>query len=210
MALAPYVEAAKAILQQPQVQHQEPQGPSPEERAELEEEARDMDFYKTDGSLDLDRAARSLARTTKRAERIAAAQIAPLQQQAAVERARGVLTAATGWAHPVTGEKADPTILRSMWNKVAGQPGGLETLANPEAAMFVWGQALLASQVQRGPQAPAVARTPAPDGPPVFVETSGGGGDRPASLNSMERKLIAESGMSEAEYLKQAANRPRG
>lgn len=207
-AAQPYVEAAKAMLQQPQP-HPEPQGPSPEERAELEEVARDLDFYKTDGSLDLDRATRHQARVRKEAERIAAAQVAPLQQQNEIARAQAVLNQAKAWKDPVTGETADPAVLTQLWNKVAQQPGGLQTLSNPEAAAFIVSHALNLSRWGKGAQPAPVARTPAPDGPPVFVEPSGGGTQVP-TLSSMERKAARDLGMTEAEYLKAAAGRPRG
>ena len=207
-ASQPYVEAAKALLSQQPAQPQAPQGPSAEEQAELAEVAKDLDFYKTDGSLDLDRAGRHQARILKAAQQMAQAQVAPLQLQNEVAKAGAVLNQAIGWEHPVTKEKADPTILRNAWNRVSKQPGGLEALANPEAAAVIWSRALLETQMANAGKAP-VQRTPAPDGPPVFVEPSGGGTHVPA-LSSMEKKAARDLGMSEADYLKAAAKAPRG
>jgi hypothetical protein len=210
-ASQPYVEAAKVLLQQQQ-QPPAPQAPqvmTPEQRAELEEEARDMDFYKTDGSLDLDRAQRSLDRTMKRAERIADQKVAPLQQQSAVAQAQAVLNQAKGWKDPATGETADPAILTTLWNKVAAQPNGLQTLTNPEAAAFIVSHALNLTRWQKGQQPAPPARQPAPQGDPVFVEPSGGGGQQLA-LNAMEKRFAREAGMSEADYLKAAKGAPRG
>jgi hypothetical protein len=210
---APYVEAAKAILAQPQAQPAPaaPTGPSPEEQRELEEVARDLDFYKTDGSLDLDRATRHQARVLKAAEKIAQQQVAPYAQQAKVNQAQAVLNTVKGWVDPATKEAVDPTILTNLWNRVAQQPGGLETLANQEAAMFIWGQALNLTRWQKAQQGGGAAPAPAqaPQAPPVFVETSGGGGTQP-SLSSMELRAAKDMGMSPAEYLKAAAKAPRG
>lgn len=209
-AAQPYVEAAKVMLQQQQ-QPPAPQGPSAEETAELEEVARDLELYKADGTLDLDRASRHQARVTKAAQRIAAQQVGPLQQQAAIGQAQTVLSQAKAWKDPSSGEQADPAILTNLWNRVAQQPGGLETLRNPEAAMFIWGQALNLTRWQKtqaGGGRPAAPPVVLP--PPVMVEPSGGAAGAPLALSPLERKVAKEMGMSESEYLKAAASAPRG
>ena len=212
-AAKPYIEAAKAVLQQPQQQApQPPAGPSPEQTAELEEVARDLEFYKTDGSLDLDRAGRHQQRILKAAAAMAQQQVAPLQQREALSRAQSVLNEAKNLKDPSTGEQADPNILIGLWNKVAAQPGGLETLTNPEAAMFIWGQAMNLTRWGKA-QGPKVIATQgvstAPLAPPVFVEASGGGSQQP-TLSAMERRAAKDLGMTEAEYLKAAEKAPRG
>jgi hypothetical protein len=213
-AQRPYLEAARAILQQPQAQPQPaaPVGPSPEQTAELEEVARDLEFYKTDGTLDLDRAGRHQARILAAAQKIARQEVAPYQQQAAISKAQSVLNEAKNLTDPATGERADPQILTNLWNKVAHQPGGMDTLANPEAAMFIWGQAMNLTRWGKGgakPPAAAAAPPAAPLGAPVFVEASGGGSQSPV-MSSMERKIARDMGMTDAEYLKAAEKAPRG
>ena len=214
-AMKPYVEAAKAVLQQqPPPAPAAAAGPTAEQTAELEEVARDLEFYKTDGTLDLDRAGRHQARILSAAQKMAQQQVAPLQQREAQSRAQSVLNEAKNLKDPVTGEQADPQILIGLWNKVASQPGGMETLTNPEAAMFIWGQAMNLTRwgkSQAGGARPPVAPAApaAPLGAPVFVEASGGGHQQPV-LSSMERKAARDMGMSEVEYLKAAEKAPRG
>lgn len=216
-AQRPYLEAARAILQQPQAPPQPaaPQGPTPEQTAELEEVARDLEFFNQDGSLDLVRAGRHQTRIMAAAQKIARQEVAPYQQQAAQSRAQSVLNEAKNLKDPVTGEQADPQILAGLWNKVANQPGGMETLTNPEAAMFIWGQAMNLTRwgkAQQGGARPPVAAPAAPAAPlgaPVFVEASGGG-HAPPVMSAMERKIARDMGMSDSEYLKAAEKAPRG
>jgi len=210
-ASRPFVEAAKTMLQAPQPQQQPaPQGPSAEETAELEEVARDLDFYK-DGALDLERAGRHQARVLKAAQKMAAAHVAPIHQQAEISKAQAVFADLKAWQDPVTKEKADPEIMRELWNKVGNQPGGMAALANKESAMFIWERAYNLTRWQKAQSAPAAApvAAPAPLGAPVFTEHSGGSGE-PAVLSAMERRYARESGMSDAEYLKAAKNTPKG
>ena len=203
---APYVEAAKAILSgqsQPQAQ------PAPaEDTTELQEIAKDLDFYKPDGALDLDRARRHAARIDAAAERKAAERVAPIEWQGKIAEAKAVLSDAKAWKDPVTGEQADPVILANLWNRVATQPGGLDTLSNREAAMFIWGQAINLTRWQKG-GTPAAAVKPAstPAGEPLFTEPSGGNA-RPVTLTSLDRKAAKDMGMSEAEYAKEVAKMP--
>jgi hypothetical protein len=212
---APYVDAAKAILaaqpQQPPQGPQAPAGPTPEQTAELEEVARLLDFYKTDGSVDLERATKHQAMVRKEAERIAAASIAPIQQDAAFSRAQAMLEQAKAWKDPVSGEQADPKVLANMFNRVSKQQGGLDTLANPEAVMVLWGQAINLKRwgaAANGQQPPAQPAAPQPPpGPPVFVETAGGQA-QPVTMSAMEQKAARDMGLSDAEYQKQAAAMP--
>jgi hypothetical protein len=208
-------ETAKALLQQqpPQAPPQ-PQGPTPEQITELEEVARDLEFYKTDGSLDLDRAGRHQARILKAAQAIARQEVAPYQQQTAMSQAQALYQEAASMKDPATGETADPQIIKGIWNQIAAQPGGMDTLTNRQAVAVLWGQAINQTrwkQAQSGgaprPPAPNAAATPLP--PPVFVEASGGAGTAPV-MSAMERRLARDLGMSESEYLKAAEKAPRG
>jgi hypothetical protein len=145
----------------------------------------------------------------KAAEQMASARVAPLEQQAKIGQASAVLAEAKAWKDPVTGEQADPTILANLWNRVASQAGGLDTLSNREAAMFVWGQAINLTRWQKGPAAAGVQprQAGAPAGEPLFTEPSGGGRGA-VTLTSMDRKAARDMGMSEAEYAKEAAKMP--
>ena len=206
----PYLEAAKALLQQqPPPPPPAPAGPSPEQTAELEEVARDLEFYKSDGSLDLDRAGRHQARILKAAQAIARQEVAPYQQQTAMSQAQALYQEAAAMKDPATGQTADPQILKGIWNQIASQPGGMDTLTNRQAIAVLWGQAINQTrwkQAQSGVKPPTPS---APLPPPVFVEASGGGSNVPV-MSAMERRLAKDMGMSESEYLKAAEKAPRG
>ena len=209
-ASRPFVEAAKTMLQAPQPQQQVPQGPSAEETAELEEVARDLDFYK-DGALDLERAGRHQARVLKAAQKMAAAHVAPIHQQAEISKAQTVFAELKAFKDPVTQEQADPEIMRELWNQVGNQPNGMSALANKASAMFIWERAYNLTRWKKANSAPQAApvAAPAPLGAPVFTEHSGGSSE-PVTLSSMERRAAKDMGMSDAEYLKAAAKSPRG
>ena len=202
---APLTEAARAILAaQQQVQPQQPAAPV-EDTAELENVAKLFDFYKGDGSLDLDKARKYQAHVESVADRKAQAQTAPLVQETLQSRAQHNIARAKATVMP-NGTKADPGVLQAMIDRVAQQPNGLQTLADPEQVKILYLVALGAANVSAAAQPPA-PKVEAPP-PPLFSEKAGGQAAPQKALDASEKKLAKDLGMSEAEYLKSAAKMP--
>lgn len=206
--VVPLAQAFQALRQQtpaaPPIQTA-PEAPR-EDTSELEDVARDFDFYKADGSLDLDRARRYQARVEKAAQRMAEQAVQPLQQQSLQARVEQNIQRALATTHPATKQGVDPQVLGALVRQIAAQPGGMDTLADPEAMKQVWLNAYALSSLT-GP-APAASQpvTLAPAVPPVVSEPSGGPSAGPQiTLSAFERKVMKEAGMSESEYLKHAA-----
>lgn len=205
-ATAPLAEAFRALQQAQQHQQQapqpqQPQGPTAEEVSELEEIARDFDFYKVDGTLDVDKAKRVQARESKRAQSIAQAQVQPLVTNTLQQRAVHNLQRAKATTHPVTKQGVDPQILDALAQKIAEQPNGLQTLADPDSMKQLWLNAYALSTFQA--QAPA-AQTPQPVAQvvaPLLTEAAGGqvtGAAKP--LSDMEKRAAKEAGLTEKAY----------
>ena len=206
--LTPIAQAYQAALTA------QPQTEDPQERAELEEIARDLDFYKADGQLDLDRAKRVQTRENKRAERIAQQAVAPLQNATVQQRSEYNLARAKNTQ--INGVKVDPAILDELWarlpaNVTADEQGAKELLISALGRAALKGAMQPAPEGQtRGADGTFIPREAPP--PPIYREKAGGRdtpGDSPA-LSQQERDFIAHAGMTEAEYLKTAGNMPGG
>lgn len=201
--IAPYAEAYKAAIQaQPR---DEPKGPTAEERAELEEIARDNDYYKTDGSLDLERATRQQARILKAAQAIAQQTIAPLQRQTTADRSAIMLRNAKLTTSP-DGYGPDPGILDALWAQL--DPS---LTATREQALQVWRVAMgdsaaLGKLVKKG-QAQA-AKEPLP--PPILTEKSGGREHTGPTLTESDKRAARDLGISDKEYQESLASMPQG
>lgn len=192
----PQLEFVKANPQLFQARPAEPEKPpAPEADPDAVEAARLMDFYKTDGSPDVDRGARWLALQDRRSGRVAQQTLQPYQQQSTQERANSNYQLLTNFTHPGTGEKLKPEIVNHIWNATAREPRGMETLANPDSVRAL---ALLAigaqSLMTKAPPAP-------PAKEPVVTEAGGGRAGTPTQrLSSLEERVLAQRGMSAAKY----------
>lgn len=206
---APMVEAFKAWQQAQQYQPpvQQPQAPPVEDTTDLEDLARTFDFYKPDGTVDLDKARKVQAHTQKQAESIAQQYTTPLVTNVLEARVNENLGRAMATAHPVTGEKADPQILNALVQQIRQQPDGLKTLSNPEAMKQIW---LNAYSLSTFKQKPAAAAAPAKEAvaPPLVTERAGGQIQGARTLSSLEKRAAKDAGMTEAEYLAEAKKMP--
>jgi hypothetical protein len=202
----PLAQAFRAIQNsQPQQQAQPVQQPV-EDMSELSEIAKDFDFYKPDGTPDLEKAKRHQDRVVRTAQTIAERQTAPLVQHTLSGEAQRNRARAQATVHPVTKQSADPAILDSLISHVAKQEGGLATLANPETMKQIWLNAYALTTL-RAESAPAVQpdrrETPVP---PVVTERSGGGNaGQPKGLSVAEKRAAKEAGMTEKQYLEVAS-----
>lgn len=211
-AIGPLAEAFRAMqqAQQQQPQQAQQQAPPVEDTTELQEIAKDFDFYKADGTPDLDKARRVQAREEKRAGAIADQRVAPLVQHTLQQRVAHNIERAIATSHPVTKQVADPQILKALVGQIANQPHGLQTLADPEAMKQVWLNAYALSTFQQPPAAkeepaPPAKETPAP---PVFTERAGGRMPAQKALSPTEKRAAKDAGLTEAQYLKEAADMP--
>lgn len=206
-ALAPYADAFRAMQAAQQAQPPAQAAEPAPDTAEVEALARDLDFYKPDGTLDVDRATRMQAMIDRRAAQQAAQSVAPIVQQTARDRAAQNVQMAIKTVHPQTKQGADPAILNALVGQIANQPGGMEMLANPEAVKQVWLNAYALTTLQGTGAAPVAAVTPTV---PVVSDRSGGNavvGTAP-TLSSAEKKAAKEAGLSETEYMKIASKMP--
>lgn len=208
----PWIEAAKTIAATRQLQPQQqqapaPTGPDPALTAELTELARDLDLYKPDGTADLDKAQRILARQTKVAEQTAAKLVAPVQHHAVQQQAsfmlnRAMLTAASD------GSKPDPAILRDVFSRLDPRLTATEDGAREAWVAAMGRSAALGKVVWPEGKGPAPkAKDPVP--PPLLTEKAGGkdvGNESP--ITDRERSAAKMMGISEKEYLETAAKRP--
>lgn len=208
--LAPYAQAYQVALQQ-----QQPQAPqdTPEDRAELEEIARDFDLYKPDGSLDVEKARRQQQREERRAQRIAQREIAPLQQTAVQRDAATMLAKAKAISMP-NGAKPDPAMLDRVW--AALDPSLTATVKGAQQAYMIalgysQGQAPAAPAAPAAPQRAANGQfaTQEPLGAPQFVERAGGRDTPPeVALSAAEQRYLKDTGMTEQEYRTSAKSAP--
>lgn len=203
--VAPLAEAFRALQSAQQAQPAAPVAPVVD-TAGMEELARQLDFYRADGSLDTDRAAKFQTLIDKTAEAKAQQQVAPLVQQSVREKATANIQKALRTVHPVTGDAVDPAILNARFSQIASQPGGIELLANEEAMKELWLNSYGLSSLK-----PRAARTAAPVvTAPVVSDHSGGNavtGTAP-TLDDRDRRVAKEYGLSETEYLKIASKMP--
>ncbi len=207
----PYVQAYNAAITA------QPQPARAEDTTELEEIAKDFDFYKADGTLDLDKARRMQSRETKRAEKIADSRVAPIIQQSTDQQSQANRDRAKNTVFP-SGERADPEMVDLVWNSL--EPA---LTATEKGAKFAVLQALGMSRglkagqpssgaAQRGADGKFLAAQPAAVlAPPIYVEKAGGK-DTPAetALSDVDRRAIKAMGITEKEYLDSAKSMPKG
>lgn len=220
--LAPAAEALRALQAAAAVHQQQPaqaQGPTPQQQAEAEAFARDFDLYTPEGKPDLDRATRIIERNAQVAkqagETAARAATAPLIQRTVsndilhnFERAK---------ITEVNGLRADPTVLKTYFERIIQQPDGMKTLSDPAAVGIIVKQAIFDTWNASG------GKTPAPKPPqgqreipePVFSEKAGGQDQvSQFTLSGNEIKLAKEMypNMTEAQatsaYRKAASKKP--
>ena len=181
-----------------------PQGPTPEDTAELEEIARDEDYYKTDSTLDLDRAKRHRDRIHKAAEKIAQQHVAPIQQNAVASQSRAMLASAKLTKAP-TGQQPDPEVLDQVWARL--DPSVTSTR---EGAIQAWnvalGYSVALGKATGTAAAPARAALPTP----LVIEKAGGRDAVASPATDADRRAAKDLGMSVADYLKESAEMPAG
>jgi hypothetical protein len=208
---SPVLQAAQALLQAQQQQQAppQPQGPTPQQLAELEDYARDLDLYDKDGKPDIARAHRIKARTLADAQQIAQQAVQPVVDRSLSQDAQYMLARAKATKLP-NGEAPDPAVLDQVVARIAKQPGGLKMLTQEDYVSQLWYHALGLTRAMQGGTAPAQQAEPQAPPPPIFSEKSGGAGNPSYSLNTGDKRLAKDLGLSESEFAKQAASMPWG
>lgn len=177
-------------------------GPTPEERRDLEELARDNDYYKLDGTLDIEKAQRLQARIDRAAELKARQEVAPMQAQTIQAQSHAMLASARATKAP-NGQQPDPEILATVWSRL--DPS---VTATKEGAIQAWNVALGYS-VALG-KVPGGAAPKAEIPPPLLTERAGGRDTVAPVLNESDRQAARSMGMSEKEYAEEVAKMPWG
>lgn len=156
---------------------------------DAEEAARLMDFYKADGTLDLDKGARWLKLQDKRAGRVAQETVQPYAQTTARERSVSNFQKAVAFRGP-DGVAADPKVLQQLW---AMHPA--EDTANEQMAGAILIQALGMGTIRpKGPQPPVA--------PPLVTEPIGGPPRRPTQLSALETTVATNKGIKPSDWAK--------
>lgn len=206
--LAPFAHAFQALQQAQQAQPGQTAAAA-EDTAELEDIAKDFDFYKPDGTADLARAKKHQERETKRAEAIAQRTVAPMLQQSLSSAAQENLRLAKATVNPDTGKPLDAAVIDAVFGRIAAQgPAGLQTLADREQVKMLWVMAKGLSPAQKA--AVAQRQEPTIDQPaPVFTERSGGRNiTQPKALSESEKRAAKDAGLTHEQYLAIAKGMP--
>jgi uncharacterized protein (DUF3084 family) len=192
--LEPYAQAYQVLQQTAKPD------PVEEDTTEYQEIARDFDLYTPEGQLDIARAKRVAARERRTAEAVAKAQVAPMQQQAVSSASQAMLGRALVTKGP-SGMSPNPDILRTVWARL--DPALTST---QEGALQAWNVAM---GYTAATQAPTTAKPAVVVPDPLFTEKAGGRSTpTTVSLSESDRRAAKEVGLSDAEYLAEAAKMP--
>jgi len=177
---------------QQQLQQQHPPAPAPVAAdPDLVELARSLDYYKGDGTPDLDRAAKFSALIDKKAILKASEMVRPIQEQTAQEASTRNFYAASQEKTP-SGMAIDQTLLRTLWQ---GLPASYT--ADPRVARII-ASTVLGEQARMAPQLP----TP-PAHPPLVTENVGGPVvQRRQAISEAEQNVLDHRGMKTDDYVK--------
>jgi hypothetical protein len=199
----PEAQAYRAALTaQPR---EEPSGPTPEQKADLEEIARDYDFYKPDGALDLDRAGRHQTRIRKEAAAIAQQHVAPIQATTVRGQSDAMFQNALV-TKAANGVQPDPEILRDIWNQLDPR-----VTATKEGAVQAWLAAMGRSAALGKAVSQAAPKAEKAELPPPLLSEKAGGRDTPGpTLNDSDRSMARQLNMSDKEYQESLATMPSG
>lgn len=156
--------------------------------------ARSLDYYKADGTPDLDRGGKFAALVRQEATKLAQQAIEPYAQQTQQERAAVNFQRALATKAPNGMQPKSETLTWMFQNLPASMT------SDPRTAQMLPALAIGLDVLsgQRGaPPSPAAPLTA-----PVVTEASGGGPSRPRSpgINDVERAIIANRNMDEKRY----------
>jgi hypothetical protein len=163
---------------------------APEADPDALEAARLMDFYRADGSPDLDRGARWLALQEKRAEKIAQARVAPILQQTAQDQAALNFQRAQQIKAP-DGRSPSIESLQAVWQAMPA-----DLVADPRVA-GVLAMTAIGMDAMRAQPRPVVVP---PSSPALVSEPSGGNPRTRPALSALEERIAADKGISATKW----------
>lgn len=167
-------------------------GPDPQ----LTELARALDYYKTDGTPDLDRAAKFNTILNARAMEQARAMVDPIAGSILHEKSEQNWRAAVSEKLP-NGQAIDVSLLTSAWQDVLRYPNAGQILADPRAVKVIVNTVKM-QQLESGGQLPA--QPAAPNQPPVRTEPQGAQPRGPRNVMTDAEKAIVGSRMDDKKY----------
>lgn len=187
----PYVDFLRANpgVMQPR-QEAPPPAPDPTADPDAIEAARLMDFYKADGSPDVERGARYLALQDRRAQAAAQHAVGPIQRTTAEAQA-DVNYARVLQIKDAAGNAPSKESVDAAWKLM-----DKKDLADPQVAAVVSVIALGLDRMRPLPPAPAPHA-------PLVTEPSGGAPRGTTTLSPMQQRIAAQRGVSQADFLKQ-------
>lgn len=200
--LAGYVEQARPIIERvranPSLASDPPakvETPKPMSEAEAVEYAKDFDLYKTDGTPDVDRAQRLVAREQARAEKAAQAAIAPFQAND-VKRTSDAMFQHIAAFKDANGHQVDKGELTKIWE---GIPAELSSQPNVAAILY---DLALAASIRAGKY-----KGSQPPGPGAVVPTGslGDGGKVRVELDQVGSKFARAADIKTADFEKTSA-----
>lgn len=180
----PYVEFVKANPNLLQPRQPEPPPVPPAADPDAVEVAQLMDFYKSDGSLDVEKGAKHLALMDRRAGRQSQEAVKPYREQSLQERSDANFQRALN-VRDAEGNLPSQEAVRSVWNLMP-----VEDRAKPETAMVM---AMLAHGADKLRMKVPIA---APQSAPVVTESAGGQSRPLVSLSALEERILSQRGTS--------------
>lgn len=154
---------------------------------QLTELARALDYYKSDGTPDLDRAAKFNSIIDTRAEQKARAMVEPVAGTLLHQQSERNWHAAVAEKLP-NGQGINSNLLADAWRAVQQYPNGAQILADPRAVKVIVNTVKM-QQMETGGQLP----TPPPptSGPPVKTEGQGNAPRGPrVAITDTERAIV--------------------
>lgn len=200
--VTPYARAYQAAVEAQSRQPQKPAEPTPEQSAKLQEVARNLDFYNTDGSLNLSRAQAHLDLVREEARAIAQAQVQPYEEMTTAQQSGFMLQRALITTAP-DGTQPDPAVLQEVWNRLDRRLTASAAGAAQAFSVALGHSALLGKL--KGKAAPAA---PVPE--PLETERAGGKDVTPVALRDSDRKLARDMGLTDKQYAETLAEMPAG
>lgn len=173
-----------------QRQQPAPEPPKPTVDPDAHEAALLMDFYKPDGTPDIEKGARWLALQDRRSGRLADERVQPLVQRTQQEQANLNYHMARS-IKDANGETPSEESLRAVWQSMPA-----ELVANQQVAGMLAALALGMDRMK----APRKAVVPPPASAPPISEPSGGNPRTRPALSAFEERIASERGVSATKW----------